>query len=134
MRGMECGALTQQGVSCSSFFFLADDLNALAGTVAVPGRRWLLCRKLSNQPQRYLINQQNGVDLRSCCRRNSRRLLVSRNAYRSAPACSRPQNHHMGGCQNYGPLLGFRNTRCHIVLRTRKGVIILTSTHIARVR
>ena len=28
---------------------------------------------------------------------------------------------HVGGCQNYGPLLGPLNTRCHIILRTPKG-------------
>ena len=36
----------------------------------------------------------------------------------------------MGGCQNYGPLLGPLNTRCRIILRTQKGTIILTTTHI----
>ena len=35
----------------------------------------------------------------------------------------------MGGCQNYGPLLGPLNTRCRIVLRTQKGTIILITTH-----
>ena len=35
----------------------------------------------------------------------------------------------MGGCQNYGPLLGPLNTRCRILLRTQKGTIILTTTH-----
>ena len=29
----------------------------------------------------------------------------------------------MGGCQNYGPLLGNLNTRCRIVLRTPKGTM-----------
>ena len=38
---------------------------------------------------------------------------------------------HMGGCQNYGPLLGPLNTRCRSVLRTQKGTIILTTTHMA---
>ena len=32
--------------------------------------------------------------------------------------------------QNYGPLLGPLNTRCRIILRTQKGTIILTTTHI----
>ena len=27
---------------------------------------------------------------------------------------------HLGGCQNYGPLLGPLNTRCRIILRTQK--------------
>ena len=36
----------------------------------------------------------------------------------------------MGGYQNYGPLLGPPNTRCGIILRTQKGTIILTTTHI----
>ena len=35
----------------------------------------------------------------------------------------------MGGCQNYGPLLGPLNTRCRIILRTQKGTIILTTTY-----
>ena len=55
-----------------------------------------------------------------------------------APPCPRPggflarrglQN-HMGGCQNYGILLGPLNTRCLILLRIQKGTIILTTTHI----
>ena len=35
----------------------------------------------------------------------------------------------MGGSQNYGPFLGLLNTRCRIILRTHKGTIILTTTH-----
>ena len=35
----------------------------------------------------------------------------------------------MGGCQNYGPLLGPRNTECRIVIRTQKGTFLLTTTH-----
>ena len=35
----------------------------------------------------------------------------------------------MGGCQNYGPLLGPPKIRCRIILRTQKGTIILTTTH-----
>ena len=34
----------------------------------------------------------------------------------------------MGGCQNYGPLLGPLNTRCRIILRSQTGTINLTST------
>ena len=37
---------------------------------------------------------------------------------------------HMGGCQNYGPLLGHPNTRCRIMIRSPKGTIIFTTTHI----
>ena len=40
------------------------------------------------------------------------------------------QHIHMGGYQNYGPLLGPLNIRCRIILRTQKGTIILTTTHI----
>ena len=36
----------------------------------------------------------------------------------------------MGGYQNYGPFLGPLNTKCRIILRTQKGTIILTTTHI----
>ena len=36
----------------------------------------------------------------------------------------------MGVCQNYGPLLDPLNTRCRTILRTQKGAIILTTTHI----
>ena len=36
----------------------------------------------------------------------------------------------MGGCQNYGPLLGPLNTKCRIIKRTQKGTIVLTTTHI----
>ena len=37
---------------------------------------------------------------------------------------------YMGGCQNYGPLLGPLNTRCRIILRIQKGTRISTSSHI----
>ena len=39
----------------------------------------------------------------------------------------RPQA-YMGGCQNYGPLLGPLNTRCRIVVGTQKGTIVLTTS------
>ena len=35
----------------------------------------------------------------------------------------------MGGCQNYGPILGTQNNRCRIIMGTQKGTIILTTTH-----
>ena len=35
----------------------------------------------------------------------------------------------MGGCQNYGPFLGTLNIRGRIIIRTQKGTIILTTTH-----
>ena len=38
----------------------------------------------------------------------------------------------MRSCQNYGPLLGTLNTRCHIILGAQKGTIILTTAHISR--
>ena len=38
-------------------------------------------------------------------------------------------NEYMGGCQNYGPLLGPLNTRCRTMIRNQKGTIILTTTH-----
>ena len=38
---------------------------------------------------------------------------------------------YMGGCQNYGPLLGTLNTRGRIIIiGIQKGTIILTTTHI----
>ena len=37
----------------------------------------------------------------------------------------------MGGCQNYGPLLGTLNIRGRLIIGTQKGTIILTTTHIA---
>ena len=37
---------------------------------------------------------------------------------------------HMGGCQNYGPLLGALNIRCRIIRRTQKGTLILTTIYI----
>ena len=37
---------------------------------------------------------------------------------------------HMVGHQKYGPLLGPSNTRCRNILRTQKGTISLTTTHI----
>ena len=39
---------------------------------------------------------------------------------------------HLGGCRTYGPLLGPRNIRCRTILRTQKGTIILTPTHMDR--
>ena len=33
----------------------------------------------------------------------------------------------MGGCQNYGPLLGPLITRCRTIIRTEKGTIVLTT-------
>ena len=36
---------------------------------------------------------------------------------------------HMGSCQNYGPVLGTLNIRCRNMIRTQKGTIILTTTH-----
>ena len=38
----------------------------------------------------------------------------------------------MDGCHNYGPLLGPLNTRCRIVIGTRKGTIVLTTTQMPR--
>ena len=38
---------------------------------------------------------------------------------------------HMGACQKSGPFLGPLNTRCRIMLRTKKGTIILTTIHIS---
>ena len=35
----------------------------------------------------------------------------------------------MGSCQNYGSFLGTLNIRCRIEIRTQKGTIILTTTH-----
>ena len=35
----------------------------------------------------------------------------------------------MGGCQNYGPLLGTLNIRCRTIIGTQKGTIVLTTTH-----
>ena len=37
---------------------------------------------------------------------------------------------YMGGCQNYDPFLGTLNNRCRNIIRTQKGTIILTTTHI----
>ena len=36
----------------------------------------------------------------------------------------------MGSCQNYGPYWGTLENRCRIIIRTPKGTIILTTTHI----
>ena len=37
---------------------------------------------------------------------------------------------YMGGCQNYGPLLGTLSIRCRIIIGIQKGTIILTTIHI----
>ena len=36
----------------------------------------------------------------------------------------------MDSCQNCGPFLGTLNIRCRIIIRTQKGTIILTTTHV----
>ena len=36
----------------------------------------------------------------------------------------------MGGCQNYGPLLGTLNIRGRIIIGIQKGTIILTTTRV----
>ena len=44
---------------------------------------------------------------------------------------------HVGGCQNYGPFLGFLGTlniRCRIIIGIRKGPIVLTTTHVLPVQ
>ena len=38
----------------------------------------------------------------------------------------------MGSCQNSGPFLGTLNIGCGITIRTQKGTIILTTTHIKK--
>ena len=35
----------------------------------------------------------------------------------------------MGGCQNCGPFLGTLNIRCRMIIRTQKGTLFLTTTH-----
>ena len=37
---------------------------------------------------------------------------------------------HMGGCQNYGPFLGYLKIRCLIKIGIQKGSIILTTTNL----
>ena len=37
---------------------------------------------------------------------------------------------YMGGCQNYGLLLGTLDIRCRIKIEAHKRTIILTTTHI----
>ena len=51
---------------------------------------------------------------------------------KTQPTCCKflKMNPHMGGCQNYGPFLGTLNIRCRIIIRTQKGTLILTTTHI----
>ena len=43
---------------------------------------------------------------------------------------SEPLKPYMGSCQNYGPFWGTLNNRCRIIIRTQKGTIILTTTHL----
>ena len=40
--------------------------------------------------------------------------------------------HEMGSCQNYGPFLGTLNNRCFLIIGTRKGTLILTTTHMCK--
>ena len=37
---------------------------------------------------------------------------------------------HVGGCENYDPLLGTLNMKCRIIIRIQKGTTILTTTDI----
>ena len=37
---------------------------------------------------------------------------------------------YVGGCQNYGPLLGTLNIRGRTIIGIQKGTIILTTTHV----
>ena len=37
----------------------------------------------------------------------------------------------LGGCQNYGPFLVTLNIRCHIIIGTQEGTIILTTTYVS---
>ena len=37
---------------------------------------------------------------------------------------------YVGGCQNYGPVLGTPTIRCRIIIGTQEGTIILTTTHV----
>ena len=37
---------------------------------------------------------------------------------------------YLGGCQNYGSFLGTLNIRCHIIIGTERGTLILTTTHL----
>ena len=39
----------------------------------------------------------------------------------------------MAGCQNYGPFWGTLDIRCRIIIGTKKGTIILTTTHMKNV-
>ena len=34
--------------------------------------------------------------------------------------CSKSKSYHMGGCQNYGPILGTLNIRCRIIIGIQK--------------
>ena len=47
-----------------------------------------------------------------------------------AKICCGPAGGHVGGCQNYGPLLNPLDTRCRMILRTPKGTRILTTTQV----
>ena len=50
-------------------------------------------------------------------------------AQKSYIICSLGPN--MGSCQNYGPFWGTLNIGCRIIIRTQKGTIILTTTHMS---
>ena len=38
----------------------------------------------------------------------------------------------LGGCQNYGPLLGTLSIRCRTIIGIQKGTIILTTTQLSK--
>ena len=59
-------------------------------------------------------------------RASVRPLVHNKVAHLRPPA----EDTQMGGCQNYGPLLGTLNIRCRIRIGIQKGTIILTTTHI----
>ena len=41
---------------------------------------------------------------------------------------------YMGGCHNYGPLFGTLNIRCRSIIGIHKGTIVLTTTHMSRLK
>ena len=53
--------------------------------------------------------------------------------YNLLPTCVLTHATHVSGCQNHGPLLGPLATRCRIMVRTQKGTIILTTTHVTAI-
>ena len=79
-------------------------------------------------PARTYVEDQAGAPAGHKTRREKSKPQPEAGSGRATETRFFPFEKPMGGCQNYGPLLGPVNFRCCIMLRTPKRTIILTTT------